>query len=193
MRKLRKSLPWLTFGIGLAIGVSAGVGMLIGAKSVSHDEAAGSESPEEIMSRLHAAAAHGGNSLAMATGRIDEDVEGVFILDFLTGDLHCWVINPRALGQGFIGQYKQNILADLGLEKGKSPDYVLTTGGVTAVRGAGAERPAQCVVYVGDGNSGNVVAYGLPWNPTLKAAGRAQGGPMVRLAVGKARPTLEAD
>ena len=186
--KRRKILPLLTFGFGLALGVAVGIGMLIGVNSANSEARRSAKD-----TRLHAAAANGGKSLAMATGKIDDDVEGLFVLDFLTGDLYCLVVSPRALGAGFIGQFKTNILRDLGLEKGKSPDYILTTGNVRALRGGGAAKPAACIAYVGDGNSGNVAAYMIAWNPNMAAAGRPQIGGMITVAKGKARPTLEQD
>ena len=45
--------------------------------------------------RLHAAAAVQNEAYAMATGPIDEDVEGLFILNVLTGDLQCSVMSIR--------------------------------------------------------------------------------------------------
>jgi hypothetical protein len=41
-------------------------------------------------------------------------------------------------------------------------------------------RPANSVVYVADGNSGNVAAYGVPWDPTK--AGAPQTGKFVLIA-----------
>ncbi len=32
--------------------------------------------------------------MAIATGPIDDDSEGVFFLDYLTGDLQCWFYYP---------------------------------------------------------------------------------------------------
>ncbi len=40
--------------------------------------------PETV---LNASASHGGETFAMATGPVDADVEGLFMLDFLTGEL----------------------------------------------------------------------------------------------------------
>jgi len=38
--------------------------------------------------RLHAVGAASGESFAVATGAIDQDAEGLFILDYTTGELH---------------------------------------------------------------------------------------------------------
>jgi len=48
--------------------------------------------------RLHAVASQGEDNFAIATGFIDEETEGIFFLDFLTGDLAAGVLNPRSRG-----------------------------------------------------------------------------------------------
>lgn len=197
MSRLRKSLPLLMLGIGLSVGLLIGVGMMFGALAALHQAASsghaaadGMLTPEML---LRASSAHGGKTLAMATGQIDDEVEGVFVLDFLTGDMYCWVVFSRNPQAGYVGIFKQNIAADLPPEKGKDPDYVLVTGGIQAVKGSGANWPSNCVVYVGDSNTGNVAAYMISWNKTMASAGRPQIGPMVPIAVAKARPNIERE
>src|SRR5215211_4740714 len=43
---------------------------------------------------LHAAATHGIDKFAIATGLVDNTVEALYFLDFLTGDMRAAVINP---------------------------------------------------------------------------------------------------
>ena len=184
--------------IGLGSGLCVGVGMMLGGiyatASFTQDEQQRlNATMQSVEPLLHASSAHGGKQIAVATGRIYESNEGVFVLDFLTGDLHCWVLNPRNLTQGFIGIYKTNVIRDLGAEKGKTPDYVLTTGDLGALRGGGSSQAANCVCYVADGNTGNVAAYSLPFNRSMAASGRIQQSNMVRLAVTKARPNIERE
>ncbi len=171
---------------GLAMGLLVGVGMMIGtlvaAKQVP---TTGLQFPETL---LHATASHSGKSMAMATGYVDDEAEGVFILDYLTGDLQCFVLNPRTIQWG--GMFKYNVISDLGVQQGKEPNYVMVTGQVQFRRGAGAQMPAMCVVYVADANTGNFAAYGMLWDRTMAAGGRPQEGMLKLLSTGKAR-TLE--
>ena len=44
---------------------------------------------------LHAAATHGIDKFAIATGLVDSSVEALYFLDFLTGDMRAAVINPK--------------------------------------------------------------------------------------------------
>jgi hypothetical protein len=121
----------------------------------------------------------------MATGPIDEEVEGLFTLDYLTGELQCFVINPRNYQWG--GVFKANVVSDLGVQQGKKPNYVMVTGMANFQRGAAANAPAMCAVYVADANTGNFVAYGLSWNRTMARGMAPQAGALVKLGVGKAR------
>ena len=89
----RKPVLWLS--LGLAMGLLVGVGMFAGALVVTGLHRPLARGPMEFP--LYASASHGGDGFAMATGNIDEDVDGLYTLDFLTGDLMCWVFNPRTL------------------------------------------------------------------------------------------------
>lgn len=171
---------------GLAMGLLVGVGMMIGTlAAVRQAPATGLQFPETL---LHASASHSGKSMAMATGYVDEESEGLFVLDYLTGDLHCFVVNPRTVQWGGMGKY--NVITDLGVQQGKEPNYVLVTGQTQFRRGAGAQSPALCVVYIADANTGNFAAYGMLWDRTMAAAGRPQDVVPKLLGTGKAR-TLE--
>ena len=87
------------------------------------------------MHPFSATASHGNDSFAIATGFIDTSLEGVFFLDFLTGDIQVWVMNPRT-GK-FFAKFTGNVIADLGVKKNKKPAYVMTTGSIEFPRGAG--------------------------------------------------------
>jgi hypothetical protein len=126
----------------------------------------------------------------MATGLIDTDVEGLFTLDYLTGDLKCWVLNPRAPQAGWMGAFQRNIIADLGVQQGKDPNYVLVTGQANFRQGAATVSPASCAVFVADANTGNFAAYTVMWNRTMARSGAPQRGDITPIASGKAR-TLE--
>lgn len=134
---------------------------------------------------LFATGSDTGDSMSMATGRIDEEMEGLFLLDFLTGDLACAVLNSRTAAIG--GIFKTNVIKDLGIEDGKKPSYLMVTGTALFVQRTGNNQPAGCVVYVCDQNTGNFAGYSLQWNRTLASSGRAQSGPLIRLIVSNAK------
>lgn len=165
----------LSFGAGLALGLAALLGYVLGNRNSA-------PAPEF---KLHAMSGYGTENFGMVTGPIDADAEGVFTLDYLTGELKCFVINPRTgkFGAGF----KRNIVADLGVEKGKKGSFVLATGVVNFRGFTGAKRPANCVVYVADGNTGKFGAYMVPWTPGAFAAGVGQIGELLPLDAASAR------
>jgi len=116
---------------------------------------------------LHASATHSGPNFVMATGQIDDAVEGVFFLDRITGTLQCWVIskvNGKIAGRfGYA-----NVLKDVGAIEDKNPHLLLTTGLYQMVGGAGlGGRPANCLVYVLNDTTGQFAVYSLPWNTVL--------------------------
>lgn len=168
-------VQWLMLAVGL-IG-SAVVGAAIHAKLSTPRI----ELPTTL---LNATASHGSNTMALATGPVSNGVEGLFILDFITGELTCSVLNPRngALAAGF----RANVVADLGVVQGKQPNYLMVTGKAD-FRVQGNIRPAQCVVYVADSNTGRWVAYWLPWNRQAEAQNFPQAFPMQVLGKGSAR------
>jgi hypothetical protein len=79
-------------------------------------------------------------------------------------------MNPRT-GQ-VSGVFRRNITQDLGAEQGKQPKYLMVTG-MLDVRGfATNDRPALSLVYVADSNTGNYMAYILPWNTQVTSQNR---------------------
>jgi hypothetical protein len=170
--------------LGLTIGGALAGGIWLGR---SQSDAAGISGLGEL--KLQAMASHGGESFAIATGPIDENVEGLFTLDYLTGDLQCYVINPRTGGLG--GWFKTNIAKDLAIEQGKKPSYLIATGALSSAGGAyGNIRPAGCVCYVVDANTGQVAAYTFPWAKGATATNATQFTEMKLIYKWKAR-TLE--
>jgi hypothetical protein len=184
MLKRFRNRPVLFVLFGLGLGLLVGLGMMIGTlTALTSQQSVGLTLPPTL---LHATASHSGESMAIATGQIDEEVEGVFILDYLTGDLQCYVLNPRTYTWG--GVFKANVVQDLGVEQGKKPNFAMVTGGVNFLRGSASRAvPGMSVVYVIDANTGNFAAYGLQWDRTASRGGVPQQGVLARLAVGKAR------
>jgi hypothetical protein len=138
--------------------------------------------------RLHAAAAQGGSTLAVATGMIEQGIEGIFVLDFITGDLTGGVLNPRTGQIG--GLFRRNIAADLGVEQGKQPKYLMLTGHFDAKGMVSNTRPAMSIVYVADENTGRYMGYMLPWNPQLINQNRPQLQALVPIGGGSARNAI---
>ncbi len=109
---------------------------------------------------LHAVATHGQDGFALATGPIDNTVEGVYFLDGLTGELNGAAINVNT-GQ-FTTYFKTNVIKDLQLGQAKSPKFLMVTGGA-ALRGRNIIQPGLAVIYVMELNSGLLASYAVPW------------------------------
>lgn len=152
--------------MGLAIGAALTAGVFLGQRSPA------AAAPNWNDLRLKAMATHGSDTFAIATGSVDEDVEGLYTLDFVTGDLCCFVINPRT-GK-FGGLFKTNVAAHLGAEKGKKPNYLLATGMINVQGYGGNQRPAASLCYVVDANTGTVAAFSFPWAKSATSAGIGQ-------------------
>jgi hypothetical protein len=122
---------------------------------------------------LHATATHGIDKFAIATGLVDEGVEALYFLDFLTGDLRAAVINPKT-GK-FNSFFTRNIAADFA-GAGRNSGYLLVTGFVDMPRGTANFQYAKSIVYVAEASTAQVAAYTIPWNSSLQAAGKTQYG-----------------
>jgi hypothetical protein len=114
---------------------------------------------------LHAVATSGQEGFQLATGPIDNTIEGVYFLDGLTGELQGAAINVNN-GQ-FTTFFKANVIKDLGLGQAKNPKFLMVTGGA-ALRGRNIVQPGLSVIYVMEVNSGILGCYAIPW-----AVGRA--------------------
>lgn len=172
-----------TFFGGLVVGLLIGIGVLVGALVGRHSVGS---SPFDGL-KLNAVATNSGDTFAMCTGPIAEGMEGVFFLDFLSGDLQCLVPNSRTGRVG--GAYKYNVMTDLGVEPGatKKPQFLMVTGLAQFRTGGGDVRPADCILYVADANTGNWVSYSLPWSRNTAVTGAPQGGSLLKVGFGKAR------
>ena len=130
---------------------------------------------------LHATATDRSESCAIATGPLDTDIEAVFFLDFLTGDLRAAALDFKT-GK-FNAFYQYNVNADLGVDSSKPPKYEMVTG-VLALRQV-ANRPTMggTLVYVAETNGGKVAAYAVPWSRAMASAGRTIKSPLMLLDV----------
>jgi hypothetical protein len=161
-RKLRRSMVW---GLGIGIGLGAIAGLLLGG--------GWPQTP------LHATATDRTDSFAMASGLVDENVEAVYFLDFLTGDLNA-VVMGRQSGH-FTSYFKCNVAADMGIDNAKSPRYMMITGSVDLRRSSRLQY-SQCVVYVAEVTTGKVAAYAIPWSSGLQQGGQGGVQPLVPIA-----------
>ncbi|MFC1757674.1 hypothetical protein ACFL2H_02765 [Planctomycetota bacterium] len=127
---------------------------------------------------VRADSATSNESFAMATGPIDQDVDGLITLDFLSGELQCVVLNRRT-GK-FNGLFKANVSADLGVAQ--NTKYLMTTGRLNSPGQGG-----NSVIYVMDTTSGNFAAYGVPWRSDLASTQNPQSGGLILTDVGRAR------
>jgi len=139
---------------------------------------------------LHAAATHGIDKFAIATGLVDNTVEALYFLDFLTGDMRAAVINPK--NGKFTSFYTRNIASDFG-GAGRSSGYLMVTGSANMPRGTQNFQYANSIVYVAEASTGKVAAYTIPWNSTLHAAGKPQFGEFKPLDVQQFRTAFVRD
>lgn len=181
-----RTQSWFLLGAGLTLGLLIGGATTIGVLIGQHDLTANLPGLEEL--KLKAMASHGSDTFAIATGPVDEEVEGLFTLDFVTGDLQCYVVNSRSALPG--GWFKTNIAKDLPPERGKKPNYLMVTGAYAPRATAGNARPAASLIYVVDANTGEVACYTFPWAKALAAGGAPQAREMSLVAKWKTR-TLE--
>lgn len=136
---------------------------------------------------LQATATHGGSTMAVCTAKMDEEQEGFFVLDFMTGDLKGWVYYPR-LGT-FGGLFSTNVLQFLG-PTSKNPEYLLVSGDVMPPAAGNNIKPAASVIYVVDVKMGNFAAFTVPWSKALKNQGSQQIDMLVPIGGDIIRPPL---
>ena len=139
---------------------------------------------------LHATATQGLDKFAIATGLVDDSVEAIYFLDFLTGDLRAAVINPKT-GK-FNAYFTRNIATDFGAV-GQGARYLIVTGFADMPRGRANFQYAKSIVYVAEAGSGQVAAYTIPWNSAFQAAGKPQTGEFQPLDVKPFRTAFVPD
>ena len=139
----------------LAIGLMAGVAI----------------SPFCPHAPLHATATDRYDTFAIATGYVDEGLEAIYFLDFLTGDLRAAMLSKQ-IPTRFNAFFERNIIQDLGVDPSKNPRYLMVTGMADIRRGGSKLKPSAAVVYVAEITTGQVAAYALPWDTSSHAAGQ---------------------
>ena len=140
--------------------------------------------PSAPLPLLHASTAATSSTMAVATGQVGVDAEGIFFLDFITGDLQCLVYYPRI---GVFGaRYFTNVLQHLP-GGGRNSQFLMVTGTAIPTGFSVGPRPGNCLVYITDATSGMFAAYAIPWDRTAEAGGRLQSGPLVFVGGGPIR------
>jgi len=141
---------------------------------------------------LHATATDRFENFAIATGEVDDGVEAIYFLDFLTGELRAAVLSKQRPPK-FNAFYQRNIAEDLGVIPGSNPRYLMVTGQVNIRRGAARMSPSSSVVYVAEITSGQVAAYGIPWNADRHASGQIFKGEILPIAITRFRTAAVRD
>ena len=141
---------------------------------------------------LHATATDRFENFAIATGEVDDGVEAIYFLDFLTGELRAAVLSKQRQPQ-FNAFYTRNIAADLGVVPGSNPRYLMVTGMAEIRRGASRVSPSNAVIYVAEITSGQVAAYGIPWNADRHASGQRFDGEILPVAITRFRTAAVRD
>ncbi|MFN3189661.1 MAG: hypothetical protein ACE361_03975 [Aureliella sp.] len=142
------------------------------------------QNDRQELSPILAATASASDTMAVATGPVTDDAEGIFFLDFLTGDLQCLVYYPRT--GTFGARFVANITPQFG-GGGKNSQYIMVTGAAVTNITAGGARPGASLVYVTDAAKGIFAAYAVPWDRTAESAGRPQSGRLVYAGGGPIR------
>jgi hypothetical protein len=135
-------------------------------------------------------ATHGADNFAIATGLVGDQIEALYFLDFLTGDLRAAIVSRR--NGAFTGYFHYNVLGDFqGI--GDPPRFLMVTGLADIPRGRGVTQIGKSLVYIAEATTGQVAAYVVPYNSTLNAAGAPQTGTFIRVARGSFRDTFVRD
>jgi hypothetical protein len=138
---------------------------------------------------LYAVATDRVDTFAMATGFLDTDVEAVFLLDFLTGELHAIVLGKQP--GTFAGFFVANVAKDLGIDPQKNPKFMMVTGMIGLRRGGGTRTPPSAALcYVAEISSGKLAGYAVPWSSSMFSSGQQQNGPMYLVGETRFRTTL---
>jgi hypothetical protein len=109
---------------------------------------------------VHATATHGQDNFAICTGVLDLNVEGVFVLDSVTGQLKGAAMNIQT--RTFNTYFEYDVTQDLPTTS-KNPQYRIVTGITNIRQVVAAGQLASTVIYVAEATSGQLMAYGVPW------------------------------
>jgi hypothetical protein len=142
MTPARSDRRWFWMSVGLAAGLAI-------AWLWPHEHAA-------------AVVADRNDKFAVVTAEVDitQTVEGVFVLDFLTGQLRGAVPSPQ--GGGFAALYGRNVAADFQVNPNQPGNYAIVSARLNPQRAGRGAAPSASMIYVAELNSGKVIAYTFP-------------------------------
>lgn len=119
--------------------------------------------------RAFASTADRDSQFAMATCPVGgvigvtDQLDGVFVLDFLTGSLKGAALNRQA--RKFTAFYYRDLAKDFKVDPQAEPHYAFVSG-TAQLGGAGGVTFAAGVLYVGELTSGKILCYAFPWQET---------------------------
>lgn len=108
---------------------------------------------------LTAATSDRNEKFGMCTVFMGENLEAVFVLDFLTGRLSGACLGKQ--GNGFVVGFEANVAADLKVQSAK-PQYAMVPG-LATIRATPGAQPAASVIYVAELTTGKVGCYQIPF------------------------------
>ena len=115
---------------------------------------------------LEAAAGSDRNEkFALVTAQLGIGVEGVYVLDFLTGRLTGAALSRSRNGTSFVHFYYRNVAEDFQVAGSATPYYAVTSGFADILNRGGAQW-GDSAIYVAELNSGQVKAYAVPYRIT---------------------------
>jgi hypothetical protein len=101
--------------------------------------------------------------VGVSAAGINDPMDCVFILDFLTGQLKGAAIN-RQIGK-FRSFYFRDLAKDFEVDGDADPHYCMVTG-YSQVPNQQNVSMASGMLYIGELTSGKVAAYAFPWQET---------------------------
>jgi hypothetical protein len=142
------------------------------------------KSPDEISKLLplvlQADTASAGKSVSVATARMNEDVECVYILDHVAQNLVCFVMDYKNRTQP-VGTYVTSLKALFPGAKQGDLDLSMVTGFISSNEGGrtAPQRFAENICYVLEGNTGVIAGFTFQFNQTGIRAASAERGELI--------------
>jgi hypothetical protein len=94
-----------------------------------------------------------------------QTAQGIFTLDFLTGQLKGAVMNNKTAK--FTNFYQRNIAEDFGVDPAAEPHYAIVAGSAN-LPSQGPNTTAQAVIYVAELSSGQCIAYAFEYRESIR-------------------------
>lgn len=91
---------------------------------------------------------------------LNDPIDGIFVLDFLTGQLKGAVLNRQS--GTFTSYYMRDLAKDFEVPGNVTAHYCMASG-YGSLPSSNNITYASGVLYVGESNSGKVIVYAFPW------------------------------